>query len=181
MLSTLSTVHDFPGWHLVLPLAFTALGTCLLVAGMYSVVVPLPVFGVDILCPPAFGSLQLDIRAAQGPPTGNTCFCQPMARARQGNGESRECFWCGDFYYTKVNPWASSKLKVLPVVVAKNRAGGKTEGWGGQLSMTIMTLEEEPCAPLCTKFVGGFCHGHGQVWVCVRRGFSGQSLLLHNP
>lgn len=60
MLSTLNTGHDFPGWHFILPLAVTALGTCLLVAGMCSVVVTLLVFGVDILCPPAFVSLRLE-------------------------------------------------------------------------------------------------------------------------
>lgn len=61
-----------------------------------------------------------------------------------------------------------------------SRAGGKAEGWGAHLNVTSTALEEEPCPPLSTRIVGGFCHRHGQVWICVRRGFSGQSLLLHN-
>lgn len=176
MLSTLSTNRDFPGWHFILPsccrcLDAVAVG-CWHILGGDS---PL-CFAVAVLCPPALGSWQPSIGAAQG--SDGQCLLLPA----HGLGRARGTLKAGSASGVGIStaPGSTCGHGIKSSIAENSRAGGKAEGWGAHLNVTSTALEEEPCPPLSTRIVGGFCHRHGQVWICVRRGFSGQSLLLHN-
>lgn len=82
------------------------------------------------------------------------------------------------------HPMDTNVLLVTIAVFEKSRAGGKAGYWGSAWcasTASTTTVEQDVCPPSCTTAVGGLRREQGQVWMCVRRGFSHQSSLLHNP
>lgn len=92
-------------------------------------------------------------------------------------------WWCRDFCTTKLTPWTPMNSSAAAYNCCLWTAGleGRQKA-GAQFSVpSTTTMEQDVCPLSCTAAVGGLCRGHGQAWMCVRRGFSHQSSLLHNP